>query len=212
MPRSHTLKATAIKIEEQIIHLSPIQNHNSLFHMNLGILQTHWSNCESVLAIYAMVLTQTERETADIYWHSLINTRARINYIWSLANEIIKKKKQREDLYEILKDLRGLTKTRNFYAHAQYRYDDNGKLIIVSGSRLTPEAAKPIKRTIKTCNSRTLHQIINTTKKLTKLNKNMWDMVFTLEAEFGGQLEGLPQQLLLKQEQALSHLRQKKGK
>lgn len=212
MSKSLTLIPTLIQTGYQLVRLSPIQNHNNLFLKELGLLQVNWSNCESVLAIYGMALTQTERDTADIYWHSLVNTRARIFYIWALANERLKKKKQREAMWEILKTLRGLTKTRNFYAHAQYRFNDDNKLIFVSSTRLTPEAAKPIKHTKKICNSRTLFQIKNTSTKLAKLNDEMWDMVFTLEAEFGGQLEGLPQRLQTKQEQALSRPHQKKGK
>ena len=215
MSRSHTLKATAIHVDEQIVHLTPAENHDRIFYEALGSLHVHWSNCESVLVIIIMLLSGVQRKSLDIFWCSQKNTSARIDLAWSLAKEHLKKKKLRNDIKAILQDFRGHTKVRNLYSHGQYIFDEHGGEIRMAkfyGRDLTPSADKTIKRTNKVCNKRMLDHIKGTIVQLGKINERMWDFAFILEKETGRKLEGLPQWLLLRKEKATSHPRQKKGK
>lgn len=157
-------------------------DHNMAFHVSIGGLIINWSNNESVFLAMLQALVRGGPLSAAVIWHSHRTSIARIELVMRLCRERVKNGDLLEDLTKAAERFKNLSRTRNFYCHATYRYDSNLCLSHAQGIT-TLQEGKPISFEDKRMDRATLNEINRVSLDLGELNAALWSLVRRLHNE-----------------------------
>ena len=166
--------------------------HNAAFLTAIGGLVINWANNESVFMAMLQVLLAGGEFSAAIVWHSHRTTQARLELVGRLCRERVKDKALLEDIQRAISAFKSLSRSRNFYCHAMYRYDAELCLADAAGTTLTQEG-EPIAFDVKRMDIATLNEISHVSMELAQFNRRVWDLVGRLQTALGVQHVTLPQ-------------------
>jgi hypothetical protein len=158
--------------------------HNAGVFLALGGLIIHWANNESVFLAMLQALIHGDRENAGVIWHSQTNTRARLELVGRLTRQRVRDPQLIKDIMTALSQFRGFTNVRNFFCHATYLYDADGK-IASANSVVTVSEGIPLRLETKTMHNGTLNEIADASLKLLEFNAHLWALVERLEGQLG---------------------------
>src|SRR5205823_5759855 len=91
-----------------------------------------------------------------------------------------------DDIDKAITSFKNLSRTRNFYCHATYRYDSELNLRSASGVTVTQDGA-PLAFTEKKMELAALNEMSHITIELGTLNRGLWKLVERLQKELGVQ-------------------------
>lgn len=178
----------------QIPILGPI-DHNAGPYMAIGGLMIAWSNNESVFMAMLQALVGDTAHTATLIWHSHRTSRARMELLDKLAREQLQKHPDLvSEIQWAIKAFKGLSRLRNYLAHATYHYDDQMRLHSTFGVAYNDDGA-PLKAEQKLLDAATMNEIGHATIQLATLNAEFWALVPKIEQTLGVQRVKYPQQI-----------------
>jgi hypothetical protein len=154
--------------------------HNSGIQMAIGGLMIGWSNNESVFMAMLQCLIGGGTHSASIVWHSIRTTQARLDLIYKLSREQIKDQSLLDEMQVAIRNFKGLSGVRHFFAHATYGYSDDLKLASASSVTLTADGY-PHKSERKVFDLATINEINHATLELAKINQRLWDLVIRVQ-------------------------------
>lgn len=187
MPKKHRPKSKSVTIP---IH-GPI-DHNAPFLFAIGGLVVNWANNESVFMAMLQALVGGADQSAAIIWHTQRTTQARLELVSRLCREQVKDETLLGDVLSAISQFHGFSRTRNFFCHANYHYDEEFRLKVAYGVTMSQEG-KPMREERKWMDASTINEIKDTTIKLGEFNRRLWDLVVRLQDELGVQHVKLPQ-------------------
>jgi hypothetical protein len=103
-------------------------DHNVAIYILIGQLIVHWANNESVFLRILHGLMGATLADATTAFHSHKNTMGRLDLIVALGNGKISDDKLKAELASLVSQFKGLSRTRNFFAHSMFDYDDELRL------------------------------------------------------------------------------------
>jgi len=164
--------------------------HNMAFTSAIGQLIISWANNESVfLAILQSLICNPNQFTAQSIWTSHKSTRARLNLVKSLANEVLEDSKLIEAVNQACKEFHSATKTRNFFCHGMYSYSDDLKLIGVTSWN---DDGGKLKQDRRDLDANAINSINDATQRLAGLNLSLWELVELIDQNTGLERESYP--------------------
>lgn len=167
-------------------------NHNTAFILAIGGLVINWANNESVFLAMLQVLVKGGKKSAAIIWHSHRTSNARLDLVHRLARERIKNAKLLRGIGKAVSQFKGYSRTRNFFCHALYRYDDNMCLRDATGT-LAPQEGDPLVDETKKLDLATLNEITYASMALSKFNRDLWSIVQRMQTVLRVRRVKLPQ-------------------
>lgn len=166
--------------------------HNSAFLVSIGNLVVNWANNESVFLALLQTLLAGGEQSAAIVWHSHRTTQARLELVSRLCREQIKDEELLEEVQRAIVGFKNLSRTRNFFCHAMYRYDEDLCLAEAAGTTLTQDG-DPMKFEVKKMDRATLNEMGHITMELGEFNRRLWGLVDRVQTALGVQRVKLPQ-------------------
>src|SRR5688500_17288886 len=106
------------------LHLFGKADHNVTIYLAIAQLIIHYATNESMSMRSLHTLLGATMKDATAVFHSHRNTQGRLDLVMALGNGKITDEDLKSDLSKLVTEFRGLSRTRNFFAHAMYRYDD----------------------------------------------------------------------------------------
>jgi hypothetical protein len=174
----------APKQKRIVIPVHGDMNHNAGIYLAIGSLVVHWANNESVFCAMLQALMRGERHSADIVWYSQRTTKARLDLLLRLARVQVKDATLISDLKKAAANFKGLSRVRNLYCHGMYTYDEQLRLVGLSGITVADEG-EPLRLERKPFNSGTMNELSDTINKSSTLNRALWALVPRLESALG---------------------------
>lgn len=165
--------------------------HNAAFLTSIGSLVVNWANNESVFLAMLQLFLVGGKNSAAIVWQSLRTSNARLELVDRLCRERVKDTELLSEITEAISHFRGLSRIRNFYCHATYRYDSELNLDSVS-SVTSPQEGHPLVSKTKRMDRATLNEIGHASIELMKFNRRLWVIVERLQIELGAHHVTLP--------------------
>lgn len=181
------------KQKPKVIPIPGDMGHNLGFHTAIGSLVIHWANTESIYMLYLRTLLNQDQHDTAIIWHAQRSTVARLELISKLARSRIDNDSNL--LGDVLKSVslfRGFCNIRNFFCHAVYSYDGEGKLDFAHGITLTRDDY-PLNFERKPMDAGTASEIIDAANRLAGFSDECWDLAERLDQHFGTQHVTRPQ-------------------
>ena len=173
-------------------------SHNHGFLLAMGGLLVNWANAESIFMAMLQAALGVDKFTAAIVWHSFRgNTKARLDLTLRLCRERTNDTDLIEAIEGACSQFIGFSKVRNFFCHASYSYDAEGKLDFANGAELTHES-DPIRFVMKPMDRATANEIIDAATKLAPFSEHCWDLAERIAARIGGPPVERPQHPLRK--------------
>lgn len=166
--------------------------HNTAFLVSIGSLVVNWGNNESVFMAMLQLLLVGGQHSAAIVWHSHRTTNARLELVDRLCRERIDDPELVKDIVKAIENFKGLSRVRNFYCHATYRYDPELNLQSAQGATYKQEGY-PIVFETKMMDRAMINEMADASLKLGDLNRRLWKLVMRVESALGVKLSNLPQ-------------------
>lgn len=156
--------------------------HNAAPATAIGQLIIAWANNESVFLAMFQVLMGNTQLGATIIWVSQRTSRSRLELLDKLARDALPNHPELiAEIQAAIKRFKGLSRLRNFYAHATYQYDENFYLTSAHGYSWAEEG-DPVRPEDKLLNTATFNEIGQTIVELGHLNRHLWSLVPKMEA------------------------------
>jgi hypothetical protein len=156
--------------------------HNMRIYQAIGALVITWGTDESWFLAMLQALLACDKRSAMITWASFHNTASRVELVRHLARQHVTDKALRADLESAITEFAGCTKTRNFFCHAAYGCDEEGRLAVAHNISLSaPDSgASPIVDASRPLDRANLQQLTETTRRLADLNPILSELVARL--------------------------------
>jgi hypothetical protein len=152
----------------------------------MGNLTCSWSNNESLFIYVLMILLRTDEASAAIVFATLNTTRARLDLIQRLAKIRISDKALAKNLTALIERFSESTKVRNELNHCQFIFDASGAITHTQSMRLMETRSSLRFGEIKALDEPRLQEMLRTTHEMTKVNRDLWDLLPRLEAHVYG--------------------------
>lgn len=152
----------------------------------LGNLICSWSNNESLFIYVLMILLKTDEASAAIVFSTLNTTRARLDLIQRMAKVRVSDKSVARDLARLIERFSESTKVRNELNHCMFIFDASGAISHTQSMRLTETRASLRFGEMKALDEGRLQHILQTTTEMTRINRDIWDLLPRLEAHVYG--------------------------
>jgi hypothetical protein len=157
--------------------------HNMRIYQAIGALVTTWGTDESWFLAMLQALLAGDKSSAMIVWASFHNTRSRLELVRRLVRQHVTDEALRADLESAITEFAGCTKIRNFFCHAAYGGDEEGRLAVAHSINVSTSEndASPIADASQPLDRGNLQQLVETTRRLADLNPILCDLVARLE-------------------------------
>jgi hypothetical protein len=152
----------------------------------IGNLICSWSNNESLFIYVLMILLRTEESSAAIVFATLNTTRARLDLIQRLARIRITDTDISRSLARLIERFVESTKVRNELNHCMFIFDRSGAITHTQSMRLAETKASLRFGEIKALDESRLQDMLRTTKEMTRINREIWELLPRLEAHVCG--------------------------
>ncbi|MFK0693230.1 hypothetical protein ACFX5Q_34695 [Mesorhizobium sp. IMUNJ 23033] len=176
---------------KQSINVFGKAEHNVTIYLLVGQLIVHWANNESLFMRILHGLVGTTMKDATTLFHSHKNTMGRLDLILALGNGKITDPALKAELTSLVSQFKGLSRTRNFFAHAMFNYDDELRITDASGvvfdnkNQIFTHDQRPF-------TPATINEINDASTKAVALNRALWKFVMKLDDHFGRELGTQP--------------------
>jgi len=152
----------------------------------MGNLICSWSNNESLFIYVLMILLRTDEASAAVVFATLNTTRARLDLIQRLAKIRITDKALAKSLTTLIERFSESTKVRNELNHCMFIFDEKGAITHTQSMRLMETRSSLKFGEMKALDESRLQEMLKTTREMTKINHEMWDLLPRLEAHVYG--------------------------
>jgi hypothetical protein len=152
----------------------------------IGNLICSWSNNESLFIYVLMILLRTEESSAAIVFATLNTTRARLDLIQRLARIRITDRDISKSLARLIERFVESTKVRNELNHCMFIFDRSGAITHTQSMRLAETKTSLRFGEIKALDESRLQDMLRTTKEMTRINREIWELLPRLEAHVCG--------------------------
>ena len=152
----------------------------------IGNLICSWSNNESLFIYVLMIMLRTDEASAAVVFATLNTTRARLDLIQRMAKIRITDKVLAKNLTAVIERFGELTKVRNELNHCMFIYDSSGAITHTQSMRLVETKASLRFGEMKALDESRLQDMVKTTNEMTKINRDIWDLLPRLEAHVCG--------------------------
>jgi hypothetical protein len=133
-----------------------------------------------------MILLRTEESSAAIVFATLNTTRARLDLIQRLARIRITDTDISRSLARLIERFVESTKVRNELNHCMFIFDRSGAITHTQSMRLAETKASLRFGEIKALDESRLQDMLRTTKEMTRINREIWELLPRLEAHVCG--------------------------
>lgn len=151
----------------------------------IGNLIFSWSNNESMFIYILMILLESDEATAAVVFVTLNTTRARLDLIQRLAALKIADPLIARSLDGLIRQFNGLTRLRNEFNHCMYVLNEHGEITHIRAMRLEENKRGLSFGATQELNGARIQQILDAIKRLTKLNRDIWDFLPRLRDSIG---------------------------
>jgi hypothetical protein len=152
----------------------------------MGNLICSWSNNESLFIYVLMILLRTDEASAAVVFATLNTTRARLDLIQRLAKIRVGDKVLSKNLTALIERFSESTKVRNELNHCMFIFDSSGAITHTQSMRLMETRSSLRFGEIKALDEDRLQEMLRTTHEMTKINRDIWDLLPRLEAHVCG--------------------------
>jgi hypothetical protein len=152
----------------------------------IGNLICSWSNNESLFIYVLMILLRTDEASAAVVFATLNTTRARLDLIQRMAKIRVSNKALEKSLIDLIERFGELTKVRNELNHCMFIYDSSGAITHTQSMRLVETKSSLRFGEMKPLDEARLQDMVRTTNEMTKINRDIWDLLPRLEAHVSG--------------------------
>ncbi|WP_311966969.1 hypothetical protein [Bradyrhizobium archetypum] len=152
----------------------------------MGNLICSWSNNESLFIYVLMILLRTDEASAAVVFATLNTTRARLDLIQRLAKIRVSDKALSKNLTTLIERFSESTKVRNELNHCMFIFDSSGAITHTQSMRLMETRSSLRFGEIKALDESRLQEMLRTTNEMTKINREIWDLLPRLEAHVHG--------------------------
>lgn len=152
----------------------------------IGNLICSWSNNESLFIYVLMILLRTDEASAAVVFATLNTTRARLDLIQRLAKIKVTDKALARSLTALIERFSESTRVRNELNHCMFIFDSKGAITDTQSMRLMETRSSLKFGEIKPLNESRLQEMLQTTREMTKINREIWDLLPRLEAHVCG--------------------------
>jgi hypothetical protein len=152
----------------------------------MGNLICSWSNNESLFIYVLMILLRTDEASAAVVFATLNTTRARLDLIQRLAKIRVSDKVLSKNLTALIERFSESTKVRNELNHCMFIFDSAGAITHTQSMRLMETRSSLRFGEIKALDESRLQEMLRTTHEMTKINREIWDLLPRLEAHVCG--------------------------
>jgi hypothetical protein len=152
----------------------------------IGNLICSWSNNESLFIYVLMILLRTEESSAAIVFATLNTTRARLDLIQRLARIRITDRDISKSLARLIERFVESTKVRNELNHCMFIFDRSGAITHTQSMRLAETKTSLRFGEIKALDESRLQDMLRTTKEMTRINREIWELLPRLEVHVCG--------------------------
>ncbi len=180
---------------EVLVAAAPASADRRTFVLALiGNLICNWSNNESLFIYVLMILLRTDEASAAVVFATLNTTRARLDLIQRMAKIRVTDKVLAKNLTALVERFGELTKVRNELNHCMFIFDSSGAITHTQSMRLMETKSSLRFGEIKALDESRLREMLRTTNEMTKINRDIWDLLPRLEAHVCGnaQPQGRP--------------------
>jgi hypothetical protein len=129
-----------------------------------------------------MLLMETDETSAAVVFATLNTTRAPLDLIERLANIKIKDQTIDKTLERIIARFNELTRIRNEFNHCMYTVDQRGEITHTHSIRLQEVRGQLQLGVVRKMDDARIKEIGDAIRKLTKLNREIWDFLPRLKA------------------------------
>jgi hypothetical protein len=154
---------------------------NMRIYQAIGGLVINWGSDESVFLAMLQALLTGEKFSAIIVWLSFHNSANRLELVRRLTKQQVTDEALRDEIESAITEFEGCTKTRNFFCHAAYGQDDEGRLAIAHNMRLSDDTPPWVRDTSRPLDRANLQNVVETARRLADLNPVLWALVGRLE-------------------------------
>ncbi|ALN74507.1 hypothetical protein [Aureimonas sp. AU20] len=148
----------------------------------IGQLSFSWSNNESLLVYFIMLLLGCDREAALIVFGTLNTSRARVDLVQRLARVKLTDRALSGEIKRLMTRFDTGTRLRNDLLHAMFTVDAAGHITHTHAMRLE-ERAKGLRfGAAKSMDSERLEAIRGEIRAMNELNRDLWTFLPRLEA------------------------------
>jgi hypothetical protein len=159
----------------------------------IGNLICSWSNNESLFIYVLMILLRTDEASAAVVFATLNTTRARLDLIQRMAKIRITDRTISRRLTRLIERFVESTKVRNELNHCMFIFDGSGAITHTQSMRLAETKSSLRFGEVKALDESRLKDMLQTTKEMTKINRDIWDLLPELEAHVVGEAEARDQ-------------------
>lgn len=152
----------------------------------IGNLICSWSNNESLFIYVLMILLRTDEASAAVVFATLNTTRARLDLIQRMAKIRITDRTISRKLARLIERFVELTKVRNELNHCMFIFDTSGAITHTQSMRLAETKSSLRFGEMKALDESRLKDMLQTTNEMTKINRDIWDLLPELEAHVCG--------------------------
>jgi hypothetical protein len=152
----------------------------------IGNLICSWSNNESLFIYVLMILLRTDEASAAVVFATLNTTRARLDLIQRMAKIRVTDKVLAKNLTAVIERFGESTKVRNELNHCMFIYDASGAITHTQSMRLVETKSSLRFGEMKALDDSRLQDMLKTTNEMTKINRDIWDLLPRLEAHVCG--------------------------
>lgn len=152
----------------------------------IGNLICSWSNNESLFIYVLMILLRTDEASAAVVFATLNTTRARIDLIQRLARIRITDNALAKRLTALIERFSESTKIRNELNHCMFIFDTAGAITHTQSMRLMETRSSLKFGEMKALDESRLQKMLLATHEMTKINRDIWDLLPRLEAHVCG--------------------------
>lgn len=161
-------------------------DRRTFVHALMGNLICSWSNNESLFIYVLMILLRTDEASAAVVFATLNTTRARLDLIQRLAKIRVTDKALARSLTALIERFSESTRVRNELNHCMFIFDSTGAITHTQSMRLTETKSSLRFGEIKALDESRLQEMLRTTTEMTKINRDIWDLLPRLEAHVCG--------------------------
>lgn len=159
----------------------------------IGNLICSWSNNESLFIYVLMILLRTDEASAAIVFATLNTTRARLDLIQRMAKIRITDREISRSLARLIERFVESTKVRNELNHCMFLFDASGAITHTQSMRLAETKSSLRFGEMKPLNESRLKEMVRTTNEMTRINREIWELLPKLEAHVCGSAEARDQ-------------------
>jgi hypothetical protein len=171
------------------LHVFGKASHNVSIYIAIGQLIVHWANNESLfMRILHSLMGGDDMKEATTIFHSHKNTMGRLDLIQALGNGKITDTGLKDELARLIRAFKGLSKLRNFLAHATYSYSN--ELAIKDAAGVIFDNQQGVFRMdVKSFDLATMNEIDNVCLNAVTLNRELWAFALELDQHLGRSAE-----------------------